>query len=208
MDSLTDQPETWRGSESLRPLLVPIDSVQLDPKNARRHPQRNLEAIAESIVRFGQLKPIVIWRGRILAGNGTHTVIAALDWTHIARVEAPPSMTEQEAIAFAIADNRTGDLAEWDLEELNARFEEIPNELLDFTGFSRMERAAMRTTAPENGDEPKERKKHPRSITFSDEQWEIVTQAIERVKEADVEPDSLTPQRAIELVCADFLSGT
>jgi ParB-like chromosome segregation protein Spo0J len=51
---------------------LPIDQVHADPANARRHPQRNLDAIMSSLARFGQQKPIVIDEQNICrAGNGT-----------------------------------------------------------------------------------------------------------------------------------------
>jgi len=39
---------------------LPITDLHLDPANARRHSQRNLDAIMSSLARFGQQKPIVI----------------------------------------------------------------------------------------------------------------------------------------------------
>ena len=41
-------------SEPLRKLSVPIGTLRPDPRNARRHPERNLAAIAESLKTFGQ----------------------------------------------------------------------------------------------------------------------------------------------------------
>ena len=46
--------------------------MHFDPANARKHSERNLDAIKGSLAKFGQRKPIVVdRRGRILAGNGT-----------------------------------------------------------------------------------------------------------------------------------------
>ena len=38
---------------------VLIDDLTLDPANARKHDDKNLKAIAESLKQFGQRKPIV-----------------------------------------------------------------------------------------------------------------------------------------------------
>ena len=46
----------------LLPLLRPIAELTHDPANARSHPERNLDAIKESLSRFGQQKPIVVAR--------------------------------------------------------------------------------------------------------------------------------------------------
>ena len=96
---------------------VSIDSLSADPANARKHGERNLDAIAASLRRFGQQKPIVVdSHGVVRAGNGQLAAAKLLGWTEIrvVRSELPPT----ELTAFAIADNRTGELAEWDTEVL------------------------------------------------------------------------------------------
>ena len=61
-----------RMASGLEALLRPIAEVTLDPANARAHSERNLQAIADSLDRFGQQKPIVITPdGTVVAGNGT-----------------------------------------------------------------------------------------------------------------------------------------
>jgi len=49
-----------------QPLLitrVPLDSLSLDPANARAHGERNLETIVASLQRFGQAEPLVVLKG-------------------------------------------------------------------------------------------------------------------------------------------------
>lgn len=101
---------------SLESLLVPIGSLKLHEANRRLHPVRNLDALRRSLERFGQQKPIVTRHGsgEIIAGNGTYTVALALGWTHVAAV--PYECSDEEAVAYALADNRTAELAEWDWE--------------------------------------------------------------------------------------------
>jgi DNA modification methylase len=101
----------------MTPRTVPIDSLTHDPRNARRHNARNLDAIRASLSAFGQVRPIVVDRaGVVLAGNGTLEAARALGWTSIAVVEFEG--TAEAAQAFAVADNRTAELAEWDREVL------------------------------------------------------------------------------------------
>jgi ParB-like chromosome segregation protein Spo0J len=98
---------------------VPIETLSADPANARKHGQRNLDAIAASLRRFGQQKPIVVDSHNIVrAGNGQFAAARTLGWTHlrIVRSDLPPT----ELTAFAIADNRTAELAEWDAEVLGS----------------------------------------------------------------------------------------
>ncbi|TNF24087.1 MAG: DNA methylase [Deltaproteobacteria bacterium] len=106
--------------EPLRHLAVPLPDLHEDPANARKHPDVNLDAIKASLVRFGQRKPIVVRRAGMVveAGNGTLAAARALGWSHLAAVIVDDDATT--ATGFAIADNRTAELAEWDEEVLAA----------------------------------------------------------------------------------------
>jgi DNA modification methylase len=92
-----------------------ISDLTLDPKNARKHSQKNLDAISASLKQFGQRKPIVIThKGLILAGNGTLEAAKSLGWDCVDVAVAPADWDENTAKAYALADNRTAELAEWD----------------------------------------------------------------------------------------------
>ena len=92
-----------------------IADFTLDPNNARRHSQKNLDAIKASLSKFGQRKPIVVSsEGVVLAGNGTLEAAISLGWDSIMVVVTPEDWDEATARAFALADNRTAELAEWD----------------------------------------------------------------------------------------------
>ena len=117
--------------EDLRHLAVPVGDLVLDPANVRKHPTRNLEAIRGSLAKFGQRKPIVVQKeGMVVrAGNGTLEAAKALGWEHIAALVVDEN--DVQATAFAIADNRTGELAEWDYQELGVQLEALQNEGFD-----------------------------------------------------------------------------
>jgi DNA modification methylase len=103
-----------RITPQLQKLAVPIADLVLDPANARRHDERNLGAIKSSLRRYGQRKPIVVRKEgmTVTAGNGTVEAATALGWDEIAAVVVDDDPTT--ATGFAIADNRTAELAEWD----------------------------------------------------------------------------------------------
>ena len=93
--------------------LVPTDLLSFDPANVRKHNSRNLDAIKASLRRFGQQKPIVVDQNNVVrAGNWTLEAARSLGWDKISIVRT--KLGEAEATAFAIADNRTSELAEWD----------------------------------------------------------------------------------------------
>ena len=93
---------------------VAIESLTLDPNNARKHSQRNLDAIGESLTKFGQRKPIVVHKDVVLAGNGTIEAAKSLGWTEITISRCPADWDNDTAKAYALADNRSSELAEWD----------------------------------------------------------------------------------------------
>lgn len=154
--------------ESLHQLLVQVASLNHDPANARKHGARNLEAIRASLAKFGQLKPIVVQRqGMIVrAGNGTLDAARALGWTEIAAVVVDQG--DVEATAFAIADNRTAELATWDDRVLGTLLSSLSTEVsfdAACTGFNQHEIAKLSKIAkealPESLDEVPDPPKEP-----------------------------------------------
>jgi len=118
-------------SASLRPLAQPLHNLHPDQRNARRHDERNIDAIADSLRQFGQQKPIVVQKNgkgfNVLAGNGTLRAALKLGWTHLAAAEFDRDDTGA-AVAFGIADNRTAELAEWDGEMVAGLLEDLAGE--------------------------------------------------------------------------------
>ena len=114
---------------------VPISGLVFDPNNARKHSPQNLKAIASSLEKFGQRKPIVVHNGVIIAGNGTIEAAKSLGWTEITITEVPNDWDIATAKAFAIADNRTAELAEWDTPVLVSQLLEMEDEGWDLKDF-------------------------------------------------------------------------
>lgn len=96
---------------------VDVDELIHDPANVRLHDERNIEAIMASLTRFGQQKPIVVGKDNVvLAGNGTLMAAKQLNWSKLDVMRT--DLTGSDAVAYAIADNRTAELATWDKDGL------------------------------------------------------------------------------------------
>lgn len=109
--------------------VLKIEDLVFDPANARKHSKKNLDAIIGSLSKFGQQKPIVVDKNNVVvAGNGTLEAAKKIGWTKINCVRT--DLTGPEAIAFALADNRTAELAEWDLEPLTKTLQSLKD--IDF----------------------------------------------------------------------------
>ena len=123
---------------------VSLSKLRPDDRNARKHSVRNIEEIKRSLTEFGQHRPFVVQKGtnKILIGNGMYEAMLALGWTEGDAYFVDDSDTM--AVKRALADNRTGELAEWDdkvLAELVGNLDELDvpgwneeelTELMDF----------------------------------------------------------------------------
>ena len=124
-------------AEALVKLAVPNDSIKVDPANVRRHPDHNMEAIKRSLDYYGQRIPVVVNKatGYIEAGNARWEAAKALGWDMIAAVfiEDDPST----ALGYAIMDNQSAILAEWDYPALKDALEGLDTGDfdMDLTGF-------------------------------------------------------------------------
>jgi DNA modification methylase len=128
-----------------------LDALTCDPANVRKHDQRNLDAIKASLQRFGQQHPIIVdAAGVIRAGNGRYMAMRALGWSECDIVRS--DLKGSEATAFAIADNRTAELATWDDDALAQQLAalQIEDEALALaTGYDAKEIEALALDASE-----------------------------------------------------------
>lgn len=167
-----------------------ISELSSDPANVRKHGERNLESIKSSLRRFGQQKPIVVdGNGIVRAGNGTLAAAQALGWEYIDVVRT--ALTGSEATAYAIADNRTSELATWDgdglVEQLQALIDE-DEALAEAAGYTTAEVDDLLdrfdiedVDMPELADGDKEPMQQM-TFTLHDEQAELVKAALKAAK--------------------------
>ena len=96
-------------------------SLKFDPQNAMTHTPKNLKAIGDSLNAFGFRKGAICVKEEtrvIYAGNGL------IHWCLLNNIPLvpvcwiPKEMTEQEAQAFALSDNQSARLGEWDFENM------------------------------------------------------------------------------------------
>jgi ParB-like chromosome segregation protein Spo0J len=115
-------------------ITVKLDSLTLDPNNARKHGETDIEAIAKSLDQFAQQSPIVITADNlVIKGNGTVMAAMKLGWKTIEAIRT--ELTGQELKAYGVADNQTGLLSSWDNDKLLELLQGFDDELLASTGF-------------------------------------------------------------------------
>jgi ParB-like chromosome segregation protein Spo0J len=105
-----------------------IADLKPDPKNARRHGDRNIGMIERSLEQYGTARSIVVdEQGTILCGHGVVEAAASVGIEKVRPVEADGNeiiavvrrgLTKKQKAELAIADNRTQELSEWDADAL------------------------------------------------------------------------------------------
>lgn len=114
---------------------IPIADLTPDPDNARIHGRDNLKALKASLDRFGQKRPILATSDLVvIAGNGTLAAAESLGWESL-EVLVLPWDDRQKARAYAIADNRTAELAAWDNELVDGQLVDLVEAGVDMAAF-------------------------------------------------------------------------
>ena len=125
-------------NEALKPLIIDIDTTKPDTRNTRKHNERNINAIKDSLRLYGQRKPIICnAKTKIIeAGNGLWTAAKSLGWTEIAAIFVDDDA--KTAKSYGIMDNQAALLSEWDWSNLKDTFETLDDGSFDLTatGFT------------------------------------------------------------------------
>ena len=135
-----------------------------DIKPYEKNPRKNdkaVQAVAESIKEFGWKVPIVIDKeGVIVAGHTRYKAAKKLKMKEVPCILAD-DLTEEQVKAYRLADNRTAELADWDLELLSVELSDIIELDMSLFGFNIEEPKEKQVEAHEDNfdctppDEPK-----------------------------------------------------
>jgi DNA modification methylase len=116
-----------------------IQSIVPDPTNPRRHTREQIRAIARSIEAFGFNAPILVdSANRVVAGHGRLEAAKLLEIAEapVIRLE---HLSEQQAKAYMLADNKLTDRSSWDDRKVAIVLKELSDIAVDFeieaTGF-------------------------------------------------------------------------
>jgi DNA modification methylase len=121
----------------------PIAELKLDQTNPRLHSPRQVKQLARSMEVFRFNVPVLIDRNRkVIAGHGRILAAQRLGWTEVPTISLD-HLTEAQARAFMIADNRLTENSDWDDRLLAEQLKDLSLLDLDFslevTGFEMAE---------------------------------------------------------------------
>lgn len=104
---------------------VLLAELKLNPKNCRKHDEKDLLVLAASLERWGQVEPLVVQKGTglIIGGNGRLEAMLSLGWNdcQIAEVDC----TDEQAVSLGIVLNRSAELSSWNTEAVEQALREI-----------------------------------------------------------------------------------
>ena len=144
-----------------------IDEIKPYENNPRDNDDA-VDAVANSIKEFGWQQPIVVDNdGVIIAGHTRYKAAEKLGLKHIPVVVAD-NLTPDQVKAYRLADNKTAELADWDMDLLNDELDQIRNiDMSDF-GFDELDDDQIDT-------EPKVDDNEELSLDdFGDDKFEVV----------------------------------
>jgi hypothetical protein len=155
----------WRRIEALRP----------DPANPRSHSPKQIRQLVRSIGAFGFNVPILVDRTlRIIAGHGRMLAAQELGWREVPTILLD-HLSEEEARAFMIADNRVAESAAWNNTLLVEQFKELslsaPDFAIETTGFELSE-IEMLTERGALGVRKRSRRPPP-TVARAGEWWQL-----------------------------------
>ena len=114
---------------------VPIDSVKMYAKNAKLHPESQVEQIKKSITDYGMRDPIGVWNGEIVEGHGRYLACQQLgiDTIPIIRLD---DMTDQQRREYMLVHNKTNMNSGFDFALLDEEIGELPDFDSEIYGFT------------------------------------------------------------------------
>lgn len=133
-------------------------NIQPYTKNAKKHPKKQIEQVANSIKEFGMNQPIVVDKeGVIIVGHGRYEALKSLGWEIKPEWVKIVDLTEEQANAYRLADNKLNE-SDWDMTLVIEELKGLSPEMLDLTGFEKdliIEPDEKDDEVPETPEEPR-----------------------------------------------------
>lgn len=125
-------------TNNLKIVIKDISELKAYENNPRKNDQA-VDAVASSIKEFGFKVPVIITNENIIVAG--HTRIKACEKLGITKVPCivADDLNEDQIRAFRLVDNRTAEIADWDLDKLKLEFDNIELDL-DLFGFEELQK--------------------------------------------------------------------
>ena len=167
---------------------IPIAKIKPYKKNPRKN-DHAVDAVAASIKEFGFLVPMVIDKNNeIVCGHTRYKAAKSLGMKEVPCVIAE-ELTEDQIKAFRLADNKVGEIAQWDMDLLPLELADIVMPMNDFGFDAILEDEFDESFTLDDGEKKPFRQI---SITVHDEQAKLILAAIEYVYDQKAVTETFT----------------
>jgi hypothetical protein len=187
--------------------------LRLYRKNSRTHPDTQIAQIATAIQKFGWTNPILIGPDDVIIAGEGRLLAAEMLGIQSVPVIVLEHLSAAERRALVIADNRIALSSGWNEDVLGAELKALEEEDFDLSVLgldqSELEKLLADESAAVGGGEGGTESGdgvEMKEISVTAPQYAVISEAVStlRSKENDQE---MSEGRALELICADFLSG-
>ena len=120
--------------ENLKIEYVPIDSIKPYERNAKLHPQEQVEQIKKSIRDNGMNDPIGVWHDTVVEGHGRLLPCQELGMAEVPVIRLD-HMTDEQRREYMLVHNQTTMNSGWDAEILTAELGDLIDFDAGFYGF-------------------------------------------------------------------------
>lgn len=134
-------------------------------ENNPRNNEEAVKKVANSIKEFGFNQPIVVDKDNvIIVGHTRYLAAQELGLTE-APVIVAGNLSDEQARAYRLADNKTGELAGWDFEKLALELEQIED--INMSDFGFIEGSDLDITDDDFLSDNQIKEKEPKKVTCS-----------------------------------------
>ncbi len=155
--------EPTRLAQRMREETWSIDRIRPYERNAREHPQTQIDQIRASYREFGEVQRIVVDEdGELIAGHGRHEALKQENVVEV-RVAIAIGWTDEQKRRFRIIDNQLGLNSSWNEKLLKAEVQALDGLGVDvgLLGFEPGRIAGLKHVAPAGNTDPDETPEEP-----------------------------------------------
>lgn len=131
---------------------VPIGTIKPYKRNAKLHPQEQIEQIKNSMKEFGNIDPIGVWHDEIVEGHGRYEALKQMGVKEIPIIRLD-DLTDEQRKAYALAHNKLTMNSDFDLALLDTELAEIETIDMTLLGFDDKEEETPQEVVEDDFDE-------------------------------------------------------
>ena len=113
---------------------VPITEIKPYRRNAKLHPQEQIEQIKNSMKEFGNIDPIGVWHDEIVEGHGRYEALKQMGVKEIPIIRLD-DLTDEQRKAYALAHKKLTMNSDFDVALLDTELAEIETIDMTLLGF-------------------------------------------------------------------------